>query len=67
MDDDDSIEMGFCPSCGREVYEFTEKCPHCGDWITPTYRSPQKRRRWQILVLAVILLLLFALLRGLIW
>ena len=32
---DDEVELLPCPSCGREVYEETEKCPYCGDWIMP--------------------------------
>lgn len=34
-DDDDEAELLKCPSCGREVYEETQQCPYCGDWITP--------------------------------
>jgi ribosomal protein S27AE len=33
--DDDDVELLTCPACGKDVYEDTEKCPHCGDWITP--------------------------------
>ena len=32
--DDDLPEM-MCPSCRGTVTEDTQKCPHCGDWITP--------------------------------
>lgn len=28
-------ELLICPSCRESVHEDTEKCPHCGDWITP--------------------------------
>ena len=24
-----------CPSCGEPVYEDTDVCRHCGDFITP--------------------------------
>ncbi|WP_437194161.1 hypothetical protein [Planctomicrobium sp. SH527] len=39
-DDDypeDSDEPGTvpCPSCGAEVYEDTDRCPLCGDYIIP--------------------------------
>jgi predicted amidophosphoribosyltransferase len=61
--DDDGDDLLYCPSCGKQVYEFTQKCPHCGDWITPAYRSPSRTRWWRILVYAVIAVFLLALLR----
>lgn len=61
--DDDDVEMAWCPECGREVYEFSEKCPHCGNWIKPTYRAP-RRASWRRLFVAIIVaLLVYALLR----
>ncbi|MCA9100245.1 MAG: zinc-ribbon domain-containing protein, partial [Planctomycetales bacterium] len=29
--DDDVVETVACPSCGAEIYEDAERCPHCGD------------------------------------
>ncbi len=34
-DPNDTSEELACPGCGASVYEETQKCPHCGDWITP--------------------------------
>ena len=34
LTDDDSAVLP-CPSCGQEVYEDAQQCPHCGAWITP--------------------------------
>ena len=62
MHDDDNA-MAYCPSCGREVFEFAEKCPHCGDWITPTYRSPRGLGWHRLVIIVVVALLVWALLR----
>lgn len=39
-DDEMGGDVVPCPSCGREVYEDAERCPHCGDWITPRAGGP---------------------------
>ncbi len=41
-----------CPSCGAMVFEDAEKCPRCGDWITPF--SGGDRLHWVWLVAAVL-------------
>jgi len=58
-DDDCEAELLFCPRCGKSVYEETQKCPHCGDWITPTYKNAHTKRGW---FLVIVLLLVFAIL-----
>ncbi len=55
--DDDSTEELPCPACGELVYEETEKCPHCGDWINP--RRPAARHRPWVWVTALIMLVIF--------
>lgn len=54
--DDDLPEM-LCPNCRATVTEDTQKCPHCGDWITPVEPSDSGWRRW-LFVVAVLLMLL---------
>lgn len=58
-DDSDDVLVAdmACPSCRRPVTVETQKCPHCGDWITPVYPSSGRSRRW-VFVVAVILMLL---------
>lgn len=55
-DDEDEADM-VCPACGRAVWPGSEKCPHCGDWIKPTYA---RKWRWKhtIYLVAVVLMLL---------
>ncbi len=57
---DDLPEM-ICPSCRGVVTEDTQKCPHCGDWIVSQAPSQRGWRRWT--VVAVVLLMLYAILR----
>ncbi len=54
-------EMLPCPSCGAEVYEETQRCPHCGDWIMPLAGSTRRKRRVWIIaaLLAIIAILAF--------
>ena len=58
-DDDEDNEVLACPSCRKPVYEDTEKCPHCGDWITPVYPQAGSKR---MLTVVVVVLLVAALL-----
>lgn len=62
LDDDggDLPEM-VCPSCRGAVTEDTQKCPRCGDWITPVDASRHDWRRW--VFVAVVLVMLYAILR----
>jgi hypothetical protein len=60
MDDDDgpdeSAETVECPHCGREVYEFAERCPKCGEYVTS--EGEQKRTshaRWVVATAIAIL------------
>ncbi len=61
--DRDSFSLAemVCPCCKATVTEDTQKCPHCGDWITPEHPSKHSRRRW--LFIAVVLLMLYAVIR----
>lgn len=40
-------EMVTCPSCGKQIYDQSEMCPHCGHAMeTPAKRIPL----WTILL-----------------
>lgn len=51
----------YCPECGAAVTEDTQKCPHCGDWITPVDRARFDWKRWFFVI--AVLLMLMAMLR----
>ncbi len=57
----DDLAAMYCPSCGAEVTEDTQKCPRCGDWIVPTESRGLPWRRW--VFVGAVLLMLWALLR----
>jgi len=59
--EDDSLPEMICPHCHGQITEDTQKCPHCGDWITPVDPATRGRSRW-LFVLAV-LLMLYAMMR----
>ncbi len=58
VDDEDDPENDQlpCPSCGKMVYDDTDQCPHCGDWIVPLAGSDRRSRMILIVVVAVTLL-----------
>ncbi len=57
---DDPPEM-MCPQCRGVVTEDTQKCPHCGEWITPV--DPERTGpRKLIYILAALVMLLVSLL-----
>lgn len=63
-DDETAEELAaemICPSCGAAVIEDAQKCPHCGDWITPVHPGGRGMKRW--LLLAAVALMLLAMLR----
>ncbi|MFH0981666.1 MAG: hypothetical protein V2A79_09025 [Planctomycetota bacterium] len=48
-----------CPSCGRMLYDDTDRCPHCGDWVMPLAAGAGGRGTWiwwTALILAVVVL-----------
>ena len=70
LDDDDSESSVFpCPQCGEEIYEDSDRCPYCGEYILSshaysTMSHPWKGRNvvWIILGLLGALSVAFALL-----
>ncbi len=59
-DESDEPETGHCPECGGAVYEFSDKCPACGYWLSAADRramwSGETKPPW-IKVTAVVVLL----------
>ena len=49
LDDDDSPVVP-CPECGADVYEDAERCPRCGQYITPRTAGGGKTWLWAILI-----------------
>ncbi len=47
FDDSDTVP---CPSCGEAVYEDSERCPYCGDYITFSTSPLSGRPTWWIVL-----------------
>jgi len=57
-DEADADDGLICPHCRGDVHEDSQKCPHCGDWITPV--DPAERgKRWVWLAAAVLVVIAF--------
>jgi len=50
-------DTAYCPNCGAEVFLYANRCPACGDYITPTLR--RKGRGWVVALIALITLVAF--------
>ncbi len=61
-DDDDQTPTVDCPSCGREIAEFADRCPYCGDWVVAggDTSTAASRRLWPIVVVIILI-------AGLLW
>lgn len=62
-DHDPETDQLPCPSCGAMVYDDTDRCPHCGDWIMPMAASARSRSGIWIVaaIMAIIAVLLWVL------
>ncbi len=67
QEDDDSDDPGeeesaHCPECSGPVYEFTDRCPACGYYLTAADQhrlwSSRSRPRWITITAVVILVVL---------
>ncbi len=47
-----------CPHCRNLIYEETEQCPHCGEWVVrPSF---SRGTLWSVLAVLVILAFLLS-------
>lgn len=60
QDSSESLDVLPCPSCGQDVSELAEWCPHCQSAISSDESRRPRRSRW-IVVTALLLMLAFAL------
>jgi hypothetical protein len=43
-----------CPYCGKDKWEESERCPHCGNYVSRE-DAPSQRPRWVIITAVVCL------------
>ncbi len=65
---DDDTDVRPCPACGSEVYEESDVCPICGEYILDEPPPPTDQPDWRkfLIVLLIISILLAAGL-GVLW
>ena len=64
VDDDPEGDQLPCPSCGHMIFDDTDRCPHCGDWVMPLAATASGRQPWiwwTALILAVVLMVAWGL------
>ncbi len=61
-DEPNDDETGHCPECRGPVYEFTNKCPACGYYLTEADQrrlwSSHSKPKWVLITAVVILTIL---------
>lgn len=66
-DDGDPIP---CPECGKPVYDFVDRCPSCGYWVTDAdlrqSRASHTKPTWVLITATIMLIVLVLTLPG-IW
>jgi len=47
-DEEDIVPLSRCPVCGQLVYEETQQCPHCKEWIVGRRQVWRQSRKWYV-------------------
>ena len=63
VDDDPEDDQLPCPSCGRMIFDDTDRCPHCGDWVMPLAAASSRGTWvwWTALALVIVMLITWGL------
>ena len=61
-DDPDEAEVGRCPECRGPIYDFSDRCPACGYWLTEADRrvmgSGASKPKWVLVTAGIVLIVL---------
>lgn len=60
-DRDEETPTVPCPGCDREIPDFVDRCPYCGDWVVQSSGAPARRSPWFILLVLVAVVLILML------
>jgi len=52
----DESETLPCPVCGEEIFEDAERCPYCGQYVTPRLGGHSGWGKWLLFGLAILLI-----------
>lgn len=53
-------DLAPCPSCGARIYADADRCPKCGDYVTPGKEKARRRPVWIWIGVALALLILLS-------
>jgi hypothetical protein len=53
-----------CPYCKREIHEDSQRCPHCGNYLSEEDAPPSRKPWWLILGVIVCLYLVYRWITG---
>lgn len=57
-EDDDETPTVPCSACRRDVPDFADRCPYCGEWIVQSAGTAARGDWWPVIVLLVLVALL---------
>ena len=57
--DDDEAATVPCPYCRHEIHEESERCPHCGNYISEEDPPPSRKPWWIVIGVVVCLYLVY--------
>jgi hypothetical protein len=58
--DEDETPTVPCPHCRREIPDFADRCPYCGDWVVQSSGPPARRSVWFVVLVVIAVLLILA-------
>ena len=58
-DDDDEEPTIPCPYCKRLIHEESQRCPHCGNYISDEDAAPARKPWWIIIGVLLVLLAIY--------
>jgi hypothetical protein len=53
-----------CPYCRQPIHEESERCPHCGNYISEEDVPPSRKPWWIVIGVLVCLFLIYLWIRG---
>ena len=56
MDYSDEPDLEVCPNCRKMISEEADRCPYCGEYLTPS-AAPMSKTAWFVVAVIVLTLL----------
>ena len=49
-DEENGEDMVACPHCRKQIYEGSERCPYCEQYLSEEETPPSRRKPWWIII-----------------